>query len=470
MLTILFLLCSSSHNLNASLVESGIVLEAEQRLQAPVIGALPSAIRTADELHRMDVTVATSPMPCARFVFDPVSSRPIHVLLNQAMQELTEKDAETLHSVAGDLMFDLVHSDDKTDLNRAFFQAVAKRRSHAFVNLRLCTTPDEHGNAVYINRIEHQFLQFYANGRLAAVTIIEDTEPLKGLLSHSMQLPPRQLAAQQASALAALLGPTSASLSGAMRGVGGGGQQGSLAEHIRRIVRRMAPTDKLAQWMLQYVFDNTNAAGSLTGSSASSDSAGAHNPLPRGLRYLQPPHAARNTPDTGVATPQSASQHFHGVTTGRAPPTVPAGSGEHVASSHPSSCWAEWQAAAGALSAGVPPRRQSTASSIASSHAQTPGMSTLGRSSSWASAAGGGCDGGDDDDDCASTGAVRDDGAVFGATPSSISPMHGRRRQFPEMTATLWHTLTPFQQVLAHTWGDSMQGSTAPQGAPPPTK
>lgn len=413
-------------------------------------------MRVADELHRMDLTMATSPMPSVRFVFDPSTSRPIHVLLNAAMQELTARDSKTLRTAAGEMLVDLVHGEDKTDLNRAFFQAIAKRRSHAFVNLRLSTGPDEAGNPTFINRTEHQFLQFYPNGRLAAVTVVEDTEPIRGLLSHSLQLPPRQLATQQADALAALLGPTASALASAARSVAPSSSDGGgLAEHVRRVVQRMAPTDKLAQWMLQYVLDHTGRAASLTDSSRSSGSTGGSprsKPLPLGMRYLMlPNHAQQRTPHS-VTTPVGAlCATADGFGRAIAAHALDASSTLPGAADTGSRQTA-WQSAAHAFS--MPPNYDSSNHfSDATARGGTPGASTAQGSDSR-------------DCDADSTGAVHEEEA-FGVRQCGMSPTYGastmdmRQRQLPEMTASLWHTLTPFQQVLAHTWGDSTLQSAA---------
>ncbi len=351
-------------------------------------------------------------------------------------------------------MADFVHTDDKTDLNRAFFQAVATGRSHAFVNLRLSTAPDDEGNAVYINRTEHQFLQFYPNGRLAAVTIIEDTEPLRGLLSRSMKLPPRQLAAQQANALAALLGPTASTLSSAV-GVPNPASPGHLAEHVRRLVQRMAPNDKLAQWMMDYVFNTEKQPASLNGSSSSSTTSDSpHSPrLPAGMRYLvRPPSDPAQSRVSSASTPMASNPTSSSSYTALPPIcTAPPVSGATSA----------WQSAAAALR--PPASRCDTATSADDGlRGTTPSTCPMVRSHSW-ELAGVDCD-------ADSTGAVRGEEA-FGAHGDDIHPLRshappaaGQARHFPEMTATLWHTLTPFQQVLAHSWGASAAAAHAGRG------
>lgn len=249
----------ASANLDLEPVDAVTLGDADKQLTRSMFGTLASAVRSADELARMDKAVALSPMPCARFVYHPETSHPLHLLLNRAMQELTAADEREFLSPAGAVqMADLVHGEDKAELNRAFFTAIGRQRGHAYVSLRIKQT--QAGGAVWVPRVEHQFLQFYPNGRLAAVTIVEDTSPATGLLRRALPMRPRALAAQQVEALRALLYGSAPAPALAEEDSGPAGPLAlplapaavapASTPSLQTLVQRFAPDDRLAQWAL----------------------------------------------------------------------------------------------------------------------------------------------------------------------------------------------------------------------------
>lgn len=77
-------------------------------------------------------------------------------------------------------------------------------------------------------RLEHQFLQFYPNGRIAAVTVVEDTHPERSMNKWSLGVNVKEIAQQQALALQHMLAavPTLSS------------DRSSQMRQVRRHVRR----------------------------------------------------------------------------------------------------------------------------------------------------------------------------------------------------------------------------------------